>query len=144
MKRARARRRKKRYCSRCIHFFVDGGYNRCSISNGSALRLQLNIGIKKKNHCRKRTIFLFVRIVFSPFTHFYVKKNPNADLPVPILISLLRLLFPLIAYDIIVWSSDRLIISSSWVGAKEKDRTRKEKKKRTYSYRIQLRERGKI
>lgn len=60
------------------------------------------------------------------------------------LILLLRLLFPLIAYDIIVWPSDRLIFSASREEEAERE-TKKEKKigqgkKRTYLDCIKSRE----
>jgi hypothetical protein len=68
-------------------------------------------------------------------------KKTNADLAFCMLILLLRLLFPLIAYDIIVWSSDRLIISTGGERGREthnegEDRTRK---KRIYLDYIKLR-----
>ena len=110
------RRRRKRYHNGCCHrfsFFVDDGYDRCSISSGGVLRLQTNEQIKKKNLCRKRTVLSPCSHCGQPTGAFLRQKNANADLAFCMLILLLRLLFLLIAYDIIVWSSDRLIISLS-------------------------------
>jgi hypothetical protein len=45
------------------------------------------------------------------------------------LLLLLRLLFPLIAYDIIVWSSDRLIISTSQERESERKREKNKMQK---------------
>jgi hypothetical protein len=75
-KRNRDEERRKRYCRRCINVYVGGGYDRCSISGDSVLRLQTDTQAEKKKRIIEREQFL--RSLCSQLlTHcgFHVKKK---------------------------------------------------------------------
>jgi hypothetical protein len=83
------------------------------------------INAEKKENNKKRTVFLFFSLSSQLFTLLPVKKKANTD--VAFLSLVVAPSLPMAAYNILVWTSDNLLISTS----AEKEKKMHKQKRRT-------------